>query len=72
MTKTTTNDEFLTHEALHMASFLMRSVDTELVEHPAIQENEDWSVLANKAHQALFDLYQSIGQSAGADRTEDT
>ncbi len=71
MTKKTTND-LLTHEALHMASFLMRSVDSELLEHPAIQENEDWSALASKAHQALFDLYQSLGQSAGAGAPEDT
>ena len=51
----------LAHEALHMASFLMRSVDTELMEHPVIQNNDDWTALAEKAHQALFDLYQSIG-----------
>ena len=62
-TKPKPTDPFLTHEALHMASFLMRSVDSELLEHPAIQENEDWSALAAKAHQALFDLYQSLGLS---------
>ena len=56
-------DPLLTHEALHMASFLMRSVDAELLEHPAIQENEDWSALVKQAHQALFDLYQFIGAS---------
>ncbi|WP_375205349.1 hypothetical protein [Hyphococcus sp.] len=62
-TKQKPTDPLLTHEALHMASFLMRSVDGELLEHPAIQENEEWSALAKKAHQALFDLYQSIGAS---------
>ncbi|HAC35116.1 MAG TPA: hypothetical protein DCF45_11420 [Gammaproteobacteria bacterium] len=55
------NDQFLQHEALHMASFLMQSVDGELLEHPAIQDNAEWFELAGKAHQALFDLYQSMG-----------
>lgn len=62
-TKPKPTDPFLAHEALHMASFLMRGVDSELLEHPAIQENEDWSALAAKAHQALSDLYQSLGLS---------
>ena len=56
-----TQDEFLSHEVLHMASFLMRSVDAELLEHPAIQANADWLRLAETAHGALFDLYQAIG-----------
>ena len=60
-TKPKPTDPFLTHEALHMASFLMRSVDAELLEHPAIQENKAWLALAEKAHEALFDLYRSIG-----------
>ena len=65
-------DPLLTHEALHMASFLMRSVDAELLEHPAIQENEEWSALAKQAHQALFDLYQSIGGASLPEGTQDT
>ncbi|WP_282610895.1 hypothetical protein [Pelagibius sp. Alg239-R121] len=60
----TKKNNFLTHEVLHMSSFLMLSVDRELLEHPAIQENENWSALAGKAHQALFDLYQAIGASS--------
>lgn len=67
-----TPDPLLTHEALHMASFLMRSVDVELLEHPAIQENEDWSALAEKAHRALFDLYQSVGGAAQPDGEKET
>ena len=59
----TAKDPFLVHEVLHMSSFLMQSVDHELMEHPAIQGNEEWSALAAKAHQALFDLYQTIGAS---------
>ena len=75
MTNTTpkkTTDPLLTHEALHMASFLMRSVDGELLEHPAIQENEEWSALAAKAHQALFDLYQLIGSASLPDGKEES
>ena len=75
MTKTTppkATDPLLTHEALHMASFLLRSVDAELLEHPAIQENEDWSTLAEKAHQALFVLYQSIGAESLRDGGKET
>ncbi len=59
----TKQDAFLVHEVLHMSSFLMMSVENELMEHPAIQANEEWSALAAKAHQALFDLYQTIGAS---------
>ncbi|HBD12683.1 MAG TPA: hypothetical protein DCZ13_11085 [Porticoccaceae bacterium] len=66
-----TTDPLLTHEVLHMTSFLMRSVDTELLEHPAIQKNEHWSTLAEKAHQALFDLYQSIGAASLPDGEQD-
>ena len=65
-------DPLLIHEALHMTSFLMRCVDAELLEHPAIQENEEWSALAAKAHQALFDLYQSIGAVSLPDGKQDT
>jgi len=47
---TKTNSGDLDHEALHMGSFLMRSVDAELCEHPAIQENRQWLELAKNAH----------------------
>lgn len=49
------------HEALHMASFFAQAVDTELFEHPAIRANKRWKKLAEKAVDALNDLYQSIG-----------
>ena len=65
-----TIDKFLMHEVLHMTSFLMSSVDAELLEHPAIQSNDDWSALADRAHQALFDLYQSIGAATLPDGKE--
>ena len=49
------------HEALHMASFLCHSVDSELCEHEAIKADPKWLALAQKAAGALMDLYQSIG-----------
>lgn len=53
--------DYKTHEVLHMSSFLMSSVDRELLEHDAIKNNREWQLLAEAAHKALFDLYQAIG-----------
>jgi hypothetical protein len=49
------------HEALHMAAFLSQAVDNELTEHTAVTRNKEWLKLAKKASQALWDLYQAIG-----------
>ena len=49
------------HEALHTAALLLRAVDGELLEHPAILATPEWFALAHRAHAALFDLYQAIG-----------
>lgn len=49
------------HEVLHMASFLCASVDEQLCEHAAIKANPEWVALADRARDALLDLYQSIG-----------
>jgi len=49
------------HEAMHMASVLMETVDERLCEHPAIKANPEWLELAQKARAYLFTLYQSIG-----------
>lgn len=68
MTKDARDDPLSTHEALHMASFLMRSVDDELVEHPVIKSHAEWRRLAETAHQALFDLYQAIGTGPTVDQ----
>lgn len=61
------NEILKNHEALHMSAFLMRSVEIELLEHDAILARPEWRQLAERAHQALFDLYQVIGREA-ADR----
>jgi len=55
-------NEYKRHEVLHMTSFLINAVATELLEHDAVIEIPEWRELAEKAHQALFDLYQAIGK----------
>lgn len=50
------------HEALHMTSFLMQAIDTDLMEHPAIAARPDWKATAEVAFNALYDLYQAIGR----------
>lgn len=54
-------DDYGRHEVLHMASFLMNAVDTELLEHAQLKAHPEWKALADKAFNALFDLYQAIG-----------
>lgn len=51
------------HEALHMASFLERSVYEELVQHNAIANNPEWMALALTAGANLQKLYQAIGEA---------
>ena len=51
------------HEAMHMASFFADAVDTQLVEHPAVMQKQEWAQLAIKARQALSDLYNRIAAS---------
>lgn len=54
-------DKYGQHEVLHMASFVQRVVDEELVGHGAIKANPEWLVLAERASEVLVQLYQSIG-----------
>jgi len=55
-------DEYGRHEALHMSLFLCEAVDSQLLQHGQIKNTTEWLTLAAKAHQALFDLYQAIGE----------
>lgn len=50
------------HEALHMTSFLIDAIENELVDHDAIKDRPEWCQLAEKARDALGDLYQAIGK----------
>jgi hypothetical protein len=49
------------HEALHVSSTFADNVGGRLLDHGAIIQNPEWYALANRAFQALADLYQAIG-----------
>jgi hypothetical protein len=53
------------HEALHMAHVLAEMVDERLCEHPAVRMDPEWKALADRAAEALHDLYQAIGARHG-------
>jgi len=57
-----TNDDYNLHEVLHMTSFLARSVDEEILQHEAVEHRPELWLLAEKACDALHDLYQAIGR----------
>lgn len=49
------------HELLDRTSQLMDSVDRFVLSHPACIADPGWFTLAEQAHAALFELYQSVG-----------
>ena len=60
-------DEFGRHEVLHMAHFFTYTVEEELCDHEQIKNNPEWLALAERACEALADLYQAIGSSRYAE-----
>jgi hypothetical protein len=58
------DDAFARHEALHMSLFLCEAVGAQLLEHPAVASRAAWADLAERAHDALWRLYQAIGAEA--------
>ena len=50
------------HEALHTASLLLDSVDRHLADHPAVLARSELYRLAHRAQEALFNLYQQLGE----------
>lgn len=56
-----------THEALHTTHVLMDTFGNHVLETRCIEQFPDVKVAAEKAHQALFDLYQLIGMKFEAD-----
>lgn len=54
------NDGY-THEALHTTHVLMSTFDDHVLQTRCADEFPDVKAAADKAHQALFDLYQLIG-----------
>ncbi len=59
------------HEALHMASYLATQVSNELCDHPSVLLNPKWHKLADKAADALAELYSAIGSGHFAAVLED-
>jgi hypothetical protein len=55
------NDGF-THEALHTTHVLLSTFDAHVLESRCAAEFPDVKAAAKKAHQAMFDLYQLIGE----------
>lgn len=50
------------HEAMHTVSIMLDMTDDLLLQHPAILANPDFYRLAGDVHEALFALYQAIGE----------
>lgn len=50
-----------THEAMHATWMLMCTFESFVMEARCAKEFPDVAAAAEKAHQALFDLYQLIG-----------
>ena len=55
-------DDYGVHEALDRSECCASLVVDWLIEHPVIEARKDWFALAERAHEALFDLYQAIGR----------
>lgn len=58
-------DEFHLHEALHMSLFLAEAIESQLIDHPFVEQNPECLELAEKANAALLELYQLIGSKRG-------
>ena len=55
------------HEAMQTASVMLDMTDDQLLLHPAILANPEFYRLAGEVHEALFALYQAIGEKHLAD-----
>lgn len=56
------NDPFGIHEALHTAHVLLDTFHDHVREHPAVSERPEIAELADKAVEAMMDVYQALGQ----------
>ncbi len=54
-------NEFM-HEAIDRAYIVLSHLEFSLAEHPAIKNDPELQDVYEKAHQALFDLYQKAGE----------
>lgn len=55
------------HEAMHTTSLMLDMTDDHLLGHPAILADPEFYRLAGNVHEALFALYQAIGEKHLAD-----
>ncbi|MBB5573067.1 MULTISPECIES: hypothetical protein [Rhizobium] len=55
------------HEAMHTTSLMLDMTDDHLLQHPAILAIPEFYRLAGDVHEALFALYQAIGEKHLAD-----
>ncbi|MGM4982353.1 MULTISPECIES: hypothetical protein [Rhizobium] len=55
------------HEAMHTTSLMLDMTDDHLLQHPAIVADPEFYRLAGEVHEALFALYQAIGEKHLAD-----
>lgn len=49
------------HEALHTCSVLMDTFGSRVAEHPAVSLRPEIAALADKAMEAMMDVYQALG-----------
>ena len=54
-------DASVNREVLSLADTLAQVVDTALLGHPYVQANPRWKKLAERASDALSELYQQVG-----------
>ena len=50
------------HEAMHTTSIMLDMTDDQLLHHPAVLADPVFYRLAGEVHEALFALYQAIGE----------
>lgn len=55
------NNAFTIHEALHTTSLVVDLWDREIVEHPALSNKPEIKALAERACEAMAEVYQAIG-----------
>ena len=55
-------DQFSEHEALDRTHCIQHMLEQLLLDHPVIQGDAEFQELAEKAAEALAELYQAIGR----------
>lgn len=54
-------DKFGKHEVVHTASIIMDMFATHLLEHGAVESNDEVNEAAKKVFSQLYDFYQLVG-----------